>query len=59
MNKELDNKLCKKFPNLYADRCETMNKTAMCWGFEHGDGWYDLIYNLSVKLEAMIVKMET
>jgi len=31
-----------------------MNETAMCWGIDCGSGWYQLIYDLSVKLEKLI-----
>ncbi len=46
MNIKLDEKLCKKFPKIFAQRSLPMNETAMCWGFECGDGWYTLINNL-------------
>lgn len=54
MKKELDDKLVQEFPNLYADRNASMQVTCMCWGFP-GDGWFDLIYDLSKKLEFMIL----
>jgi len=54
MNAKLDAKLCKKYPLLYADRMVSMQTTAMCWGFQCGDGWYKLIDELSAKLETMI-----
>lgn len=57
MKKELDEKLCKEFPLLYADRHKSMQETCMCWGFECGDGWFDIIYNLSKRLEALIQAM--
>lgn len=57
MNKEHDELLCKKFPNLYRNRCGKMTETCMCWGFECGDGWFQLIYDLSEKLEAGILKL--
>lgn len=43
MKKELDNILCEKYPLIFKDRYEDMSKTCMCWGFECGDGWYDLL----------------
>lgn len=58
MKPELDAKLVKAFPLLYADRNAPMQQTCMCWGFETGDGWYDLIYRLSEKLEKMIKEYE-
>jgi hypothetical protein len=43
MNQELDNRLCVKYPKIFADRHKDVKSTAMCWGFECGDGWYQLI----------------
>ena len=54
MTPELDEKLCKDFPLLYADRYADMRGTAMCWGFEVDNGWFSLIYELSAKLEKLI-----
>lgn len=54
MNKELDDKLCKDFPNLFVDRNASMRETCMCWGFP-GDGWYGLIREAAEKLEPLIV----
>jgi len=51
MRQELDEKLCKEFPNLYGDRYQSPQATCMCWGFCCGDGWYDIIYDLSKVLE--------
>ena len=55
MNKENDKKLVKAFPLLYGDRNASMQSTAMCWGFP-GDGWFDIIWDLSSKLEPLIRK---
>lgn len=57
MRQELDEKLCRDFPLLYSDRNKPMRETAMCWGFQHGDGWFDIIYDLSSKLEPLIQKL--
>lgn len=54
MNPKLDDKLTKTFPLLYADRHGTAKATAMCWGFVCADGWFDLIWELSSKLEPLI-----
>jgi hypothetical protein len=43
MRKELDEALCAKYPLIFKDRNENMQHTAMCWGFDHGDGWYNII----------------
>ena len=55
MKEELDKKLVKAFPLLYGDRNAPMQSTAMCWGFP-GDGWFDIIGDLSSKLEPIIQK---
>jgi hypothetical protein len=43
MKKELDEALCKKYPKIFRDRHAPMTQTAMCWGFDCGDGWYNII----------------
>ena len=43
MSPELDTKLCDEFPAIMAERRLGAMETAMCWGFEHGDGWYNLL----------------
>ena len=55
MSPDLDKKLCEAFPLLYRDRHASMMETCMCWGFP-GDGWFQLIWDLSAKLEPMIRK---
>jgi hypothetical protein len=54
MREELDKKLVESFPNLFVDRRGSHQKTSMCWGFSCGDGWFDLIWDLSEKLEKLI-----
>lgn len=57
MRKELDEQLCREFPNLYRNRGKSMQETCMCWGFDCDDGWFQIIYDLSKKLEAEILKL--
>jgi hypothetical protein len=52
MRKELDEQLVKKYPLLYRNRYADMRETAMCWGFDCDDGWYNLIDTLSYMLSA-------
>ena len=56
MKKELDKKLIEAFPLLYRDRHASMRTTAMCWGFSCNDGWFDIIWDLSSKLEPLLQK---
>lgn len=51
MKPELDKALCEKFPQIFAGRNGSMTVTAMCWGFEVGDGWYSLIDVLCEELQ--------
>lgn len=53
MRKELDEKLCKIAPTLFGDRHADMRNTALCWGFEVGDGWYDLLREAAEQLEPL------
>jgi ribosomal protein S27E len=50
MNRHYDNYLIKKYAPLYRDRYGDLRSTAMCWGFECGDGWFNLIDTLSFLL---------
>ena len=43
MNEELDKILCEKYPKIFRDRSKSMQESCMHWGFEHGDGWYNII----------------
>ena len=43
MTDELDKKLCESFPKIFKMRNASMQETCMCWGFSHGDGWYNII----------------
>lgn len=50
MTPKLENKIYKKFPKLYRQAKLSEMQTCMCWGFQCGDGWYQLLYNLSQKI---------
>lgn len=54
MRKELDEKLCTLFPKIFADRKAFVGTSAMCWGFECGDGWYEIIYHLCSNIQEYI-----
>jgi hypothetical protein len=56
MRQELDEKLCKDYPKIFANRNGDMTTTAMCWGFECGDGWYPLIDLLCHEIQWHIDK---
>jgi hypothetical protein len=56
MNEYFDRTLVEDFPELYRDRYGDMRQTAMCWGFDCGDGWEQIIRALSQDLEVLRVK---
>jgi len=46
MSPEKDKALIEKYPLIFANRQGSPKETLMCWGFECGDGWYEIINNL-------------
>lgn len=61
MKQELDEKLCRRYPNLYRDRHADPKITLMCWGFECGDGWFiliDVISDLMTKHNSEITAIQ-
>ncbi len=54
MREELQEKLYLHFPEIFAQRSLPMTHTCMCWGFDCGDGWYDLIYKLCEQIQSYI-----
>ena len=54
MREELDNKLCAKYPKIFKNRHADPRTTAMCWGFEHGDGWYNIIDMMCANIQSHI-----
>jgi hypothetical protein len=54
MKRELDELLCKKYPKMFVNRHADMTTTAMCWGFECGDGWFNIIDQLCANIQSHI-----
>lgn len=54
MSPEKDEILSRKFPLLYRERYNTSGRTSMRFGFSCDDGWFNIIYELSEKLEKLI-----
>ena len=52
MSPELDKKLCEKYPLIFRDRRADKRVTDMCWGFDCGDGWYNIIDALCATLDG-------
>lgn len=51
MSPDKDAELVSRYPKIFRDRRGDPRDTAMCWGFEHGDGWFDLIDHLCRNLQ--------
>lgn len=54
MREDLDKLLCEKYPKIFANRYGDMKTTAMCWGFDCGDGWFDIINALCRNIQGYI-----
>lgn len=58
MKKELQQKFYDRWPDWFRGKDEGMRENLMCFGFEHGDGWFDLEWKLCEALEALGVGAE-
>jgi len=54
MKQELDQLLCEKYPKMMVNRNKNMQETCMCWGFECGDGWYNILNQLMGNIQHHI-----
>jgi len=54
MKQEFDEMLCAKYPKLMANRHKTMQETCMYWGFECGDGWFNILNQLMGNIQHHI-----
>lgn len=45
-----------KYPKIFAQHTLPMTETCMCWNFECGDGWKDLLDNLCNKIQEHVDK---
>lgn len=54
MKQELDDLLVKKYPKIFRNRHGDMRETLMCWGFEIGDGWFNIIDALCANIQSHI-----
>ena len=54
MRKELDELLCQRYPEIFADRHADPTISGMGWGFCCGDYWFDLIDSLCAEIAAQV-----
>lgn len=57
MRKELEQKLVARWPNWFG-LAGNPRLSPMARGFEHGDGWYSILWRLCVDLEPMVTELE-
>jgi hypothetical protein len=53
MNKQLEDKLIRKFPQLFRDTSKNMHESCMYWGCAVNDGWYDLLHDMCEELMTL------
>ena len=54
MKQELDKLLCERYPKMMVNRNKPMKETCMCWGFECGDGWFNILNQLMSQIQHHI-----
>ena len=54
MKQENDEYLCKVYPKMMVNRDKDMQETCMCWGFECGDGWFQILNQLMGNIQHHI-----
>ena len=59
MKKELQEKLIKKYPNIFSDVGKSPSESGMAFGVQTGDGWLWLIDNLCNELNKYKIQNET
>jgi len=54
MKQELDALLCEKYPKMMVNRNKSMMETTMYWGFECGNGWFNILDQLMGNIQHHI-----
>lgn len=58
MNSENTKKLAERFPTFFEGLHKTPQESCLAFGFECGDGWMDLIWNLCLDIEKAMTDEE-
>ena len=53
MSPEKTQELFDRFPELYRGRSKPLTESLMRFGFDHGDGWFDLVAELSQQIDDL------
>ena len=54
MNEKLAELLCQRYPKMMVNRDKSMMETCMCWGFECGDGCFNILDQLMGSIQHHI-----
>jgi hypothetical protein len=57
MHKDLEQRLVERWPHWFNTGGD-IRLTAMPRGFEHGDGWFDIVWGLCEDIEPLVKKLE-
>ena len=55
MDSQHTEQLYERFPELYRERTAPLKSSGMAWGFQCGNGWYKIIYEMSQKIQKLSV----
>jgi hypothetical protein len=54
MRKELEQQFATRWPEWFFDLYGDPRETCLCYGFEHRDGWFDLVWRLCEQIEKVV-----
>lgn len=54
MRNDLDRLLCERYPKIFPLHDSDVQRSTMAWGFECGDGWFDLIDDLCSRMQPHV-----
>ena len=55
MDSQQTEQLYERFPELYRERTAPLKSSGMAWGFQCGNGWYKIIYEMSQKISKLSI----
>jgi hypothetical protein len=58
MRKELEQEFANRWPKWFVDLYGDPHDTCMSRGFQHRDGWFDLVWRLCEQIEAVVDELE-
>lgn len=54
MDSQKTNELYERFSHLYRERLAPLESSKMAWGFQCGNGWYNLIHKMSKRITNLL-----